>query len=101
MAEPIDIEIVFATPDSQVLVKVSLPGNATVADAIEASGLKSRFPTHDLDACAAGIWGSVVQREQRLRNGDRVELYRPLRIDPREARRRLASMGRTMRDGRD
>ncbi len=101
MSEVLDIEVVFATPDSQVLVSVSLPREATVADAIEASGLKSRFPAHDLDLCTAGVWGSVVQRDRRLRSGDRVELYRPLEIDPREARRRLASAGRTMRDGRD
>lgn len=101
MSDALEIEVVFGTTGLQVLVSVTLPGNATVADAIEASGLKSKFPEHDLDACATGVWGSLVQRDRQLRNGDRVELYRPLEVDPREARRRLASMGRTMRDSRD
>ena len=58
-------------------------------DAIEASGLCSR---HALDAAAlkAGIWGRVQPPQTPLRDQDRVELYRPLRVDPKEARRRRA-----------
>lgn len=99
MAASLDIEVVFAGPDEQALVGLSLPENATVADAIAASGLPTRFSAHDLGACTVGIWGRVVSREQPLRDGDRVEIYRPLEIDPRDARRRLALAGRTMRDG--
>jgi putative ubiquitin-RnfH superfamily antitoxin RatB of RatAB toxin-antitoxin module len=44
----------------------------------------------------AGIWGRPVERDQAVSDGDRVELYRPLNMDPREARRRLAAAGRTM-----
>ena len=49
-----------------------------------------------LAACQLGIWGRLVNRDQTLEDGDRVEIYRPLEIDPRETRRRLAAEGKTM-----
>ena len=97
----IDVEVVFALPDRQALIEVSLPGGASVADAIEASGIHREFPDLELDACDVGVWGRIVKRNRTLRQGDRVEIYRPLLIDPKEARRQLATMGRTMKDGRD
>lgn len=97
----IDVEVVFALPERQALIEVSLPGGASVADAIEASGVRREFPDLELDACDVGVWGRIVKRNRTLRQGDRVEIYRPLQIDPKEARRQLATMGRTMKDGRD
>ncbi len=73
-----------------------MPQNSTVADAIRASKLSQRFPDVDFDVLDVGIWGRVVARDHRLADGDRVEIYRPLEIDPREARRQLASLGMTM-----
>jgi hypothetical protein len=54
------------------------------------------FPEGDLANCQAGIWGKPVGRDHRLKDGDRLELYRPLLMDPREARRKLAADGRSM-----
>ena len=82
-----EVEVVFALPDRQFLDKVNVPDDATVADAIRQSGVKQHFPGIDLDGLQAGIWGKPVERAQKLRDGDRVELYRPLEMDPREARR--------------
>lgn len=90
------VEIVFALPGQQELVGLEIAEGATVAQAIDKSGIASRFPDHDLSRCAVGVWGDVVERGRRLRDGDRVEIYRPLLMDPQEARRELAAKGKSM-----
>ena len=69
-------------------VNLTLEPGATVADALRASGLQSRYPDAALDALPVGVWGAFCRRDDVLRDRDRVELYRPLRVDPMEARRR-------------
>jgi putative ubiquitin-RnfH superfamily antitoxin RatB of RatAB toxin-antitoxin module len=81
------VEVVFALADRQELLAVELPAGSTVGAAIERSGLAKRFPEFDLDALQAGIWGKPRARSHVVREGDRVEIYRPLERDPREARR--------------
>jgi putative ubiquitin-RnfH superfamily antitoxin RatB of RatAB toxin-antitoxin module len=68
-------------------VNLRLEPGATVADALHASGLQARYPDLALDALPVGIWGAFCQRSDPLRDRDRVELYRPLLVDPKEARR--------------
>ena len=92
----IKVEIVFATADKQVLCELTVPPDATIADVIEMSAVAERFPEHDLDAMQVGVWSHPADRRQAVCNGDRVELYRPLEMDPREARRQLAAAGQTM-----
>lgn len=99
--ETIDVEVVFALPERQALIEVPVPAGATVADAIVASGIRTRFPGVALDELDVGIWGRVVDRDKILEAGDRIELYRALEIDPKEARRQLAAAGRTMKDSRN
>jgi hypothetical protein len=94
--ETLSIEVVFALRERQELVTVLLPPEATVEDAIEHSLIQSLFPEWDLADCAVGIWGRRVERDHRLQSGDRVEIYRPLAMDPREARRQLAAQGKSM-----
>ena len=101
MAADIVVEVVFALADKQRLVSVSLPPNATVADAIAASHLAGHFLGQDFDTLEVGVWGRVVEKGHILSAGDRVEIYRPLRLDPREARRQLALVGETMRASED
>lgn len=100
MSEPtqraLRVEVVFALPDRQALVAVQLDPGATVAQAIEKSSIADAFPDCDLTACQVGIWGQVVQRDHVLSDGDRVEIYRPLAIDPQKARRQLAAEGKSM-----
>jgi putative ubiquitin-RnfH superfamily antitoxin RatB of RatAB toxin-antitoxin module len=86
------VEVVFALPERQLLKSVELPAGSTVADAIGHSGVAERFPEVDLDELQAGIWGKPAERSRSLQDGDRVELYRPLLIDPREARRLKAGI---------
>ena len=78
-----------------------MPPGATVADAVAVSGVAAEFPHVDIDSLPAGVWGHPVERDAILKDGDRVELYRPLLRDPREARRELAQAGLTMRGGND
>jgi uncharacterized protein len=66
---------------------LELPAGATVADALRASGLEALHPGFDIDKVPAGIWGRKAALDQPLREGDRVEIYRPLRVDPKVARR--------------
>jgi putative ubiquitin-RnfH superfamily antitoxin RatB of RatAB toxin-antitoxin module len=97
MAAEIDVEVVFAIAAQQRLVPLTLQPGATVADAIEKSGLAREFAGHDLASLPVGIWGHLAAHNSVLSAGDRVEIYRPLQMDPREARRRLAAAGQTMR----
>jgi len=87
MSPEIRIEVVFGGTDSQLLVELSVPSGATVADAISLSDVGSAFPEFRFDEMSVGIWGNAVDRERRLKDGDRVEIYRELEMDPMEARR--------------
>ncbi len=90
------VTVAWALPDEQVVVPVDLPEGATAAEAVRASGLVAQFPDIDLASHGVGIYGRVVSLGQVLREGDRLEIYRPLQMDPREARRRLAAAGQSM-----
>ena len=93
MTERWSVEIVLASPERQVLLALDIDAGATVADVIARSGIGSRFPGLDLDEMPVGIWGRPVSRDSLVGQGDRVEVYRPLEIDPREARRQRARAG--------
>lgn len=90
-AEVLDIEVVYALPERAFVRGVSLPAGATVADALDAVSSQTPFDALDLSAVPVGIFGDRVERDRKLKRGDRVEIYRQLQIDPREARRRRAS----------
>jgi uncharacterized protein len=66
---------------------VMLRAGATVLDALQASGMPQEFPDVDLRTAAVGVWGRKASLEQLLRDEDRVEIYRGLRVDPKLARR--------------
>jgi len=72
-------------------VSVEVACGATVLDAIRGSGVLGRFATIDVSRCQVGIWGRATKLDARLADGDRVELYRPLVMDPMQARRLRAS----------
>jgi len=74
-------------PRAVDLVELTLPDGATVHDALEASGLAARHPGVDFAALKLGVWGKVRAADTPLRDADRVEVYRPLQVDPKEARR--------------
>ncbi len=92
----IEVEIVLALPDRQWLRRISVRCGASVAEAVSKSGLREACEDCDIDTLALGIWGQEVASDRVVKKGDRIELYRPLQLDPREARRQLALSGRTM-----
>ena len=87
----ISVEVAYAEPQRQFLRRDELPDGATVADALRASELEREFDL-DASALAVGIWSRPVARQTPLRDGDRVELYRSLQVDPKESRRRRAAV---------
>lgn len=88
--ELIAVEVAYALPAKQWLLKVDLPQGSTVRDAVERSGLAEQVPGLDLQALTVGVWNKAASWDQPLRAGDRVELYRELIADPKEARRKRA-----------
>jgi uncharacterized protein len=91
----IRVEVVYAQDKEAHAVTLHLPAGATVADAVAASGFATRYPGIDLRA--VGVFGKHVQPDARVADGDRVELYRPLLLDPKEQRRRRARQKKTGR----
>lgn len=79
------IEIAYALPDEQFLFEQEVSEGSSVSDALQASELLRRFP--ELDIEKVGIFGKLVKHDQILREGDRIEVYRPLKADPRDRRR--------------
>lgn len=88
--EKLRVEVVYALPDAQYVLSVCLAPGASVADALEASGICARHPEIDLTRRVVGIFGRRVRLSQRLRQDDRVEVYRALVADPKSSRRRRA-----------
>ncbi|HDR2788870.1 MULTISPECIES: RnfH family protein [Enterobacter] len=90
MSHKIAVEVVYALPEKQYLQRVSLEENATVEDAIRASGLLELRRDIDLAKNKVGIYSRPVKLGDVLKEGDRVEIYRPLIADPKELRRQRA-----------
>ena len=88
--QTIRVEVVLAMPERQELVALEVPEGTTLAGAITRSGLTEKFGDFELDLSKVGIFGKKTSPEQVLREGDRVEIYRPLIADPKEVRRQRA-----------
>ena len=87
----IKVEVAYAQSHSaQSLVVTTVLPNATIEEAIIASGILRKYDTLAIDQLTVGIFGQVASLTTRLKSGDRVEIYRPLNIDPKEARRKRA-----------
>jgi len=86
----IHVEVVLAMPERQDLIALELVVGSTVADAITQSGFVEIYEGFELDLAKVGIFGQKTSPEQVLRDGDRVEIYRPLIADPKEVRRQRA-----------
>lgn len=85
------LEVVYALPDQQRLVTVELPEPVTVQQAIEGSGILAEFPEIDLSVNQVGVFAQIARLDEPLRDGDRVEIYRPLIADPKAMRRERAA----------
>jgi len=99
MSSKIDIEVVYALPDEQMLFRQPVPEGVTVAEAIKLCGILEKYPEIDLAANKLGIFGKLVKADAALRDGDRIEIYRPLIADPKVVRRMRAEQGKAMKKG--
>lgn len=86
MAEHINIQVVYALPEKQELLNLSLPAGSTLRQAVEASGLLEKYG-RDAETSKFGIFGKQTKPDAVLRDRDRVEIYRPLIADPKEMRK--------------
>jgi len=95
----IHVEVIYALPDRQPLLKVQLAEGASVEDAIRASGVLEAFPEIDLAKNKVGVFSKLVKLDEKVRDRDRVEIYRPLIADPKEVRRKRAEEGKVTKKG--
>jgi putative ubiquitin-RnfH superfamily antitoxin RatB of RatAB toxin-antitoxin module len=102
MSALLSIEVCYALPNEQVLIPVELLEGATVQQALDASGILKRYPQIDLEKQKVGVFGKLKPLDTVLADHDRVEIYRPLIVDPKAARKEGSIEGRkwTNRDSR-
>ena len=85
------VELVYALPDAQEVVALTIAAGTSVEEAIRLSGLGARYREIEIGDTPVGIHGHIVARDAKLQDGDRVEIYRPIKADPKQARRRRAT----------
>lgn len=86
----IRIEVAYASQQEQKLISLSVPAGTTIAAAIEQSGIVDLFPEIDMTKNKVGVFSQMRSLDELVNDGDRIEIYRPLIIDPKEARRAKA-----------
>lgn len=93
------VEVAYALPDHQALLSLTVPAGCTALEAARRSGIEAQFDDLELsDTSRLGIFGQMVSVTQPLKDGDRVEIYRPLQADPKEVRKARAARARERRD---
>ena len=92
------IEVAFALPEKQKILALEVPDGCSAREAVNQSGIKNDFPEIDLETAPLGIFGNALGKrglpaaeEYKLKQGDRIEIYRPLIADPKEDRRQRAA----------
>ena len=98
-AETIKVELIYALPHEQTLLKFTVPAGTKVADAVQLSGILKKYPEIDPAKNRMGIFGKLTKPDAELRELDRIEIYRPLLADPKEVRRKRAEEGKAMKKG--
>ena len=95
----IQVEVAYAKPDLQVIIPLTVAEGASLEAAVNASGILVRFPEIDLSRNKTGIFSKPAKPDTVLREGDRVEIYRPLIADPKAVRKQRAAAGKAMKKG--
>ena len=98
-AETLTVEVACALPRRQLILELQVDQGTTAEQAIRASGILEQFPEIDLASSKVGIFGKPCKLTDRLHEGDRVEIYRPLIADPKEIRKQRAAKGKEMKKG--
>jgi len=91
MPDEILVEVAYALPEEQVIISIEVPKKINIKQAIEKSGIQKKFPEIDLSKNKVGIFGKQTTLDRLLSDRDRIEIYRPLILDPKEMRRKRAS----------
>jgi putative ubiquitin-RnfH superfamily antitoxin RatB of RatAB toxin-antitoxin module len=86
------VSVAVALPSRQEVIELDLPDGSDVATALARAQLRERYPGLDVDRCEVGVWSRVCGRDTQLREGDRVEIYRPLAADAKAMRRARARL---------
>lgn len=94
MSKDITIEVAYAAARGQTVLQLEVKSGTTIGEAIKQSGILQQFPEIDLALNKVGIFGKLARTETLLRDRDRLEIYRALIADPKEARRRRAQAAR-------
>jgi putative ubiquitin-RnfH superfamily antitoxin RatB of RatAB toxin-antitoxin module len=99
VVETINVEVAYAEPERQLIIPVNVDLGTTVGGAIVQSGIMMEFPELDIENSKVGIFGKASTMETKLKEGDRVEIYRALIADPKEVRRKRAAQGKETKKG--
>ena len=91
MPDEMIVEIAYALPEEQVIISIKVPTIFNVQQAIEKSGIQKKFPGIDLSKNKVGIFGKKTKLDHPLNDRDRIEIYRPLILDPMEMRRKRSA----------
>ena len=91
MPDEILVEVAYAMPEEQVIISIEVPKKINIKQAIEKSGIQKKFPEIDLSKNKVGIFGKQTTLDHLLSDRDRIEIYRPLILDPKEMRRKRAA----------
>ncbi|MBL6695524.1 MAG: RnfH family protein [Luminiphilus sp.] len=98
MSELINVEVAYALPDKQLIKALEVPVGTSAIDAVRLSGIDGDFDDLTLEpTLQVGIFGKAIKADQPLQAGDRVEIYRPLQVDPNEVRKRRAAEAKERR----
>lgn len=100
VGQAIEVEVAYARPERQLILKLEVPEGTTAIEAVRLSGIEEEFPEIEPEENRLGVFGKLCKADRILNPGDRVEVYRPLLADPRAARRELAAEGKSMGKGR-
>lgn len=102
--EKITVEVAYALPDKQKIIRLQVPIGTTAKQAVSLSGIADSFPDADMEHAAMGIFSQVLGSkelpgpdEYQLQPRDRVEIYRVLQVDPKEVRKQRAAKARQAR----
>ena len=88
--ETVAIEVVFVVPEKEEVIQVEVPSGTLIRDAVRLSCIESLFPSYDLSTLSVGVWNEVKPEGYVVQVGDRVEVYRSLINNAKDARRRRA-----------
>jgi putative ubiquitin-RnfH superfamily antitoxin RatB of RatAB toxin-antitoxin module len=92
----VEVEVAYAKIDAQRILAIHVAAGTPARELVRQSGLAEYFPEIDAETCPIGLFGARIDDNYGVQAGDRIEIYRPLERDPREARRELAARGLTI-----